>query len=215
MLKSKASLLEEEAWGYFVASLAGTKSSALWDILEDLFNELPEAEDEEGPPSMKIHMEDESSTSYDPLDPKLPTTTSSKIKIAFHINEGSIHDSGISQEFLPIQEQLPHRKAVYLYGFQCDYHTLSKAIVCTHTCKDHLNTMLGCPHCDHHMWSTNEWVKHVHTHHPKLPMLLEMKLEPVTPAESAEVLEALATSQGPSDTSVQKWKVFHLLLCFQ
>ena len=44
---------------------------------------------------------------------------------------------------------------------------------------------------------------HVHTHYPELPMFIEMKLEPVTPAESAEVLEALATSQGPPNTSVQ------------
>ena len=35
-------------------------------------------------------------------------------------------------------------------------------------------------------------------------MFIEMKLEHVTTAESAEVLEALATSQGPPDTSVQQ-----------
>ena len=30
------------------------------------------------------------------------------------MNEGSLHDSGISQEYLPIHEQLPHRTAVVL-----------------------------------------------------------------------------------------------------
>ena len=64
--------------------------------------------------------------------------------------------------------------------------------------------MLGCTHCDHHMWSTDAWAKHVHTHHPKLPSFIEMKLEPVTPVESSEVLGVLATSQGPTNTSVQK-----------
>ena len=72
--------------------------------------------------------------------------------------------------------------------------------------------MLGCPHCNHHVWSTDAWLKDVHTNHPRLPMFIEMKLEHVTPAESADVLEALATSQGQPDTSFQKWKVFHLPL---
>ena len=40
-LKTKAALLEEEAWGCFAASLAGSKTSSLWDILEDLFDEIP------------------------------------------------------------------------------------------------------------------------------------------------------------------------------
>ena len=162
MLKSKASLLEKEAWGYFTASLAGTKTSGLWDILEDLFDECPETEEEEGPPSKKIHLEDEPFTSSDPLNSKPPTTPSSEIEIIFPIKESSIHDSGISQEFLPIHEQLPHRKAVYLCGFNCAYHTQSTTMLCTHTCKVHLNIMLGCPHCDHHVWCTDAWVKHVH-----------------------------------------------------
>ena len=64
--------------------------------------------------------------------------------------------------------------------------------------------MLGCPHCDHHVWSTDAWVKHVCIHYPELPMCIEMKLEHVFPSESAEVLEALATFQDPPITSVQK-----------
>ena len=59
------------------------------------------------------------------------------------------------------------------------------------------------------------WIKYVYTHHPKLPMFIEMKLEHVTPEEFAEVLEVPATSQGPPDTNVQKQKVVHLPLCFQ
>ena len=140
-LKMKASSLGKEAWGYFEAFLAGSKTGRLWDILEDLFDELAGFEEEEGPPSKEIPMEDEPSTSSDPLDPKLLTTPSSKIKITFPINEGSLHESGINQEFLPIREQLPHRKAVYLCGFQCVYCTQSRATVCTHTHKEHLNTM--------------------------------------------------------------------------
>ena len=53
MLKSKALLLEKEAWGHLTASLAGTKSFGLWDILEDLFAECSESEKEESPPSEK------------------------------------------------------------------------------------------------------------------------------------------------------------------
>ena len=51
--------------------------------------------------------------------------------------------------------------------------------------------MLGCSYCDHYVWSTDAWVKHVHTYHPELPIFIEMKLESVTPAESAEVLRHL------------------------
>ena len=45
MLKSKALLLEKEAWEHFAASLAGTRTSGLWDILEDLFVECSESEE--------------------------------------------------------------------------------------------------------------------------------------------------------------------------
>ena len=141
--------------------------SSLWAIL-DLFDECPETEEEKGPSSRKIHLE------YEP---------SSKIKVTFPVNEGSLHDSGVSQEFVPICELLPHKKVVYLYGlivvimFKVEPQS-------THTPKTHLNIMLGCPHCDHHVWSTNAWVKHVHTHHPELPMFIEMKLEYVSPSES-------------------------------
>ena len=44
-------------------------------------------------------------------------------------------------------------------------------------------------------------------------MFIEMKLEHVTPAESADVSEELAAFQGPPDTGDQKWKIFHLPLC--
>ena len=149
-LKSKSALLEKEAWGCFMASLVGTKTSSLWDVL---FDEIPEFEEEEGPPSKKIYLEDEPSTNSDPLDPKPSATPLPKIEIIFPINEGSLHESGISQGYLPIWEQLLHRKAVHLCGFQCGYHMQSRATICTYTNKEHLNTMLGCPYCDHHMWS--------------------------------------------------------------
>ena len=141
-----------------------------------MFDEIPEAEEEKGPPPKKIQLEDEPSTSSDPSEPKLPSTPSSKTEITFPVNEGSLHDSGRNQEYLPIQEQLPHRKSVYLCGFQCRYCAQSRATVCTHPQNEHLNTMLGCPHCDHHVWSTDAWVKHVHTHHPELPMFIEMEV---------------------------------------
>ena len=51
-----------------------------------------------------------------------------------------------------------------------EVHLYKGLIICTHTHKDHLNTMLGCPYCNHHMWFTVAWVKHVVTHHTKLPM---------------------------------------------
>ena len=52
-LKSKAALLEKEDCGCFMASLVGMKTSSLWNILEDLFDEIPEFEEEEGSPSKK------------------------------------------------------------------------------------------------------------------------------------------------------------------
>ena len=119
------------------------KTSGLWDILEDLFDEHPETEEDKGPPSKKIHSEDEYSTSSDLSAPKPHTIPSSKIEVVFPINEGSLHDSGTGQELLPIHQQLPHRKAVYLCGFNCGYHAQSRVTVCTHTCKTHLNIMLG------------------------------------------------------------------------
>ena len=137
-LKSKAALLEKEAWGCFTASLVGTKTSSLWDILEDVedvFDKIPEFEEEKGPPSRK-------STWKISLPPvQILWILSSllllclRFEITFPINEGS----------LPIQEWLPHRKVFYLCGFQCGYHTQSRVTVCTYTCKEHLNTMLGCP----------------------------------------------------------------------
>ena len=123
MLKNKGSHLEKETLGCFAASLAGTKTSDLWDILEDLFMKHFESGKEEGPPSKKICQEEEPPTSFNPSKSTPPTAPSSEIAIP--INEGSLHDSGISQEFLPICEQLPHRKAIYLCGFNCDYHVQS------------------------------------------------------------------------------------------
>ena len=63
MLKSKLLLLEKEAWGHLRTCLAGTKTCCLWDILEDLFKECSDSEEEESPPSKKTHQEDEPSTS--------------------------------------------------------------------------------------------------------------------------------------------------------
>ena len=93
------------------------------------------------------------------------------------MNEGSLHDSGLSQEYLPVQEHLPYSKAVYLCGFHCSYHAQDRATICTYTSKEHLNTMLGCPHCEHCVWSTDALAKHICTHHPSFSMFLEMKVE--------------------------------------
>ena len=116
------------------------------------------------------------------------------------MSEDSLHDLGISLEFVPIHEQLPHRKAIYVCAFDCVYLTQSRATACTHTHKEHLNTMLACPHCDHHVWSIDAWVKHVHHHQSELPMFLELKLQQILPTESTEILEAISVSQD-----VKKW----------
>ena len=94
----------------------------LWsrEILEDLFDKLTECEEEEGPPCKKIHLEDKPSTSSHPLDPTLPTTPSSKIEIAFPINEGSLHDSGISQDFYPFKSSCPTEKQFISVVFNVD-----------------------------------------------------------------------------------------------
>ena len=55
--------------------------------------------------------------------------------------------------------------------------------------------MLGCPHCDHHAWSTDAWVKHVCHHHLELPIFLELKLEQLSLAESTEIPEAISVPQ--------------------
>ena len=112
-------LIGKRSLGVFCGFSSRFKTSGLWDILENLFEEITEVKEEEGVPSKKIQLEDEPSTSSDPMDPHLSTTPSPKIEITFPVNEVSLHNSGISQEYLPIGEQLPHRKAVYLCGFQC------------------------------------------------------------------------------------------------
>ena len=49
--KAKVALQEKEAWGCFADSLAGSRTSGLWEFLEDLFSEVSEAAEEEGPQS--------------------------------------------------------------------------------------------------------------------------------------------------------------------
>ena len=66
--------------------------------------------------------------------------------------------------------------------------------------------MLGCLHCDHHVWSTDAWVKHVQHYHSELPMFLELKLEQISPVESTEILEDINVSPD-----VKKY-TFHLPL---
>ena len=59
--------------------------------------------------------------------------------------------------------------------------------------------MLGCSHCEHHVWSTDAWAKHICMHHSGLPMFVEENLECAIPEESEEVLVVLNSSQTPSD----------------
>ena len=59
--------------------------------------------------------------------------------------------------------------------------------------------MMGCPHCEHHVWSTDAWTKHIHTHHPGLLIFVEMKSEDASHEESEEVLVVLASSQTQLD----------------
>ena len=61
-LKAKTALLEKEVWGHFATFLAGSRTSGLWEFLEDLFGEVSKAEEEEGPLSKKSQPEDETST---------------------------------------------------------------------------------------------------------------------------------------------------------
>ena len=101
--KAKAAQLEKEAWGHFAASLASSRTPGLWEFLGNLFGEVSKAEEEEGPPSKKSKPEDKSSTSASGSSaPTLTDTPSTKAKVIFPINEGSIHDSGIAQEYLPV-----------------------------------------------------------------------------------------------------------------
>ena len=127
ILKSKALLLEKETWGHLTPSLAGTKTSGLWDILEDLFMECSDSEEEERPPSNKTHQEDEPSTSSGPS--KSTPSSAPSFNMIIPMSEGSLHDSGISLECLLIHEQLLHRKVSYLCTFECSYPAQSRATV--------------------------------------------------------------------------------------
>ena len=93
------------------------------------------------------------------------------------MNKSSLHNSGIKPEYLPVHEKLPHNKAIFPCGFHCCYHAQNRTTVCTHIHKEDLHVMLGCPYCEHHVWSTDPWAKPICTHHPGLPMFVEMKLE--------------------------------------
>ena len=102
-LNAKAAQLEKDVWDHFPASLAGSMTSGLCEFLEDLFVEVSKAEEEEGPPSKKIQPEDKSFTSASGSSVHtLTDTLSTKAKVIFPLNEGSLHDSGITQEYLPV-----------------------------------------------------------------------------------------------------------------
>ena len=75
-------------------------------LLEDLFGEISEPEEEEGLPFKKTQPEDVPSTSdsspsvpTDTSAPDIPQSTLTEVKVVFPINKGSLHDSGISQEY--------------------------------------------------------------------------------------------------------------------
>ena len=61
-----------------------------------------------------------------------------------------------------------------------------------------------CPHCEHCVWSTNAWAKHLCFHHSGLPMFVEMKLECVTPEKSEDVLVALTPSKISTNVTLMK-----------
>ena len=94
MLKSKALLLEKEALGCFAAFLEGTKTSGLWDILEKIYlwSALNAKRKKVHPLKRYIRI-----ASYDPFKSTPATVPSSKIAVP--INEGSLHDLGISLIF--------------------------------------------------------------------------------------------------------------------
>ena len=111
----------------------------LLDILEELFMECSDSEEEESPPPKKSHQEDEPTTSSKPS--KSTPSSAPSFNMVIPMSESSLHDSGISLEFLLIREQLPYRKAIYLCAFNCGYCAQSRDNACTHTHKEHLNTM--------------------------------------------------------------------------
>ena len=73
-LKAKAALLVKEAWDCIATSLVRSKTSYLWNLLEDLFGEMSEAEEEKSPPPKRNHFTDEPSTSWS--GPSVLTSTS-------------------------------------------------------------------------------------------------------------------------------------------
>ena len=89
-------------------SLAGSRTSGLWDLLEDLFGEISDTEEEGDPPFKRSWEEDKPSTSDSgpsaPADTPIPDITKSaltKVNAIFPMNKGLLHDSGIRPEHLP------------------------------------------------------------------------------------------------------------------
>ena len=72
--------------------------------------------------------------------------------------------------------------------------------------------MLRCPHCEHCIWSTDSWAKHIHTHHASFPTFVEMKLECLMPKDSQKVLAALAASQVPPDIPTAEYLLHSLIV---
>ena len=151
-LKAKTAPLERQAWGHLTAAMVESKTSGLWDLLEDPFCKMSEAEEEKSLPSKRSQSEDEPSkcgsgpsvlSSATTIQQPAPT----KPTVIFPMNESSLHDSGIKSEYLPVHEKLPHNKVVYLCGFHCGYCAKSRVTISTHICKEHLHIMLECPHC--------------------------------------------------------------------
>ena len=124
------------------------------NLLEGCFCDLPETKIESSPSSKRSHPADDPSTSGSgstvPIStPNITPPISPKISVILSLDENSLHDSGIKPEYLPTCEKLPHNKAMYLCSFQCNYWAQSRATVCTHIHKEHLQVMLGGPHCKH------------------------------------------------------------------
>ena len=103
-LKAKAALLEKEAWGQLAASLAGSKTSGLWDLLQGVFGDLPKTKIERSPPSKRSHSAYDLSTSDSgstvPIStPDITQPISPKISVVSSMDENSLHDSGIKPEY--------------------------------------------------------------------------------------------------------------------
>ena len=201
-LKAKAALLEKEAWGHLAGSLVGSKTSGLWDLLEDLFGKMSEAEEEKSPLSERSQSEDKSSTSGSGsictyVFFQHPTTCFYQNYCDFS-NEWKFIAwfQALNLNICLCVKNYPMTKLYISVRFHCGYHAQSRTTMYVPIFTKSIYMLCwGVLHYEHHVWSTDAWAIQTCTQHLGFPMFVEVKLGCVMTKESEEILVVLTASQ--------------------